>query len=69
MRWIDSEGTVTEYPRDYQGHGIREQALYFESALKNGKLESEYLPLSESLAIMSAMDEMRRQIDLRYPCE
>ena len=69
MRWIDLEGTVTEFPRDYQGHGIREQALYFESALKNGKLESEYLPLSESLAIMSAMDEMRRQIGLRYPCE
>lgn len=31
-----------------------------------GKKESEILPLSESLSIMETLDEIRRQIGLRY---
>ena len=69
MRVIIPGNSIREIPRNYDGHGIREQALYFERALLEGKIDSELLPLEESLAIMEAMDEIRSQIDLKYPFE
>jgi hypothetical protein len=34
-----------------------------------GLTESPVLPLSETLSIMETLDEIRRQIGLRYPSE
>lgn len=51
-------------------HG--ERGMYFEAdecarCLRDGKLESEGLPLEESIVIMKVMDEVRRQNGLVYP--
>ena len=35
--------------------------------LRDGKLESEGLPLKESIVMMQVMDEVRKQNDLIYP--
>jgi hypothetical protein len=35
--------------------------------LRDGKLESEGLPLKESLVMMRVMDEVRKQNNLVYP--
>lgn len=65
---IDGKGT-NEIPANYQGHGIREQAAHFAQLVREGKLESDLMTHADSLAIMSCMDEIRYQIDLKYPCE
>jgi len=46
--------------------------MQFEAAevmrcMRAGKLESDVLPLDETLAIMDTLDEIRRQIGLVYP--
>ena len=65
---IDGKGTQ-EFPANYSGHGIREQAAHFANLVREGKLESELMPHSETLAIMDCMDEIRYQIGLKYPFE
>jgi predicted dehydrogenase len=65
---IDGKG-AQEFPANYNGHGIREQAAHFANLVREGKLESELMPHSETLAIMDCMDEIRYQIGLKYPFE
>lgn len=58
-----------EIPRNYKGHGIREQAREFAEVVRSGELESPLMSHNESLAIMSVMDEIREIIGLKYPFE
>ncbi len=37
------------------------------ACLRDGRLESDVMPLDETVAIMRTMDEVRRQIGLTYP--
>lgn len=69
MRVIMHDGTTTEYPSDYKGHGLREQALEFEKVVRNGEKSSSILTPDESILIMESLDEVRRQIGLIYPSE
>ena len=69
MRVVMHDGTTTEYPSDYKGHGLREQALEFESVVRSGALNSPILTPTESIEIMGSLDEIRRQIGLIYPSE
>ncbi|MEY3736569.1 MAG: hypothetical protein RLZZ251_285 [Actinomycetota bacterium] len=57
------------FESNYVGHGIREQALYFQRTLEDGRQESEILDLDHSLMVMAMMDEIRQQIGVRYPFE
>lgn len=63
------DGSVTEYPSKYQGHGLREQAIEFEKIVRSGKYESEYLTHKHTLEIMELMDQIRNKIGLKYPGE
>ena len=69
MRVIMHDGTTTEYPKDYKGHGLREQAKEFERVVRSGELSSPILTPDESIEIMGSLDEIRRQIGLIYPSE
>ena len=69
MRVIMHDGTTTEYPNDYKGHGLREQALEFEKVVRNGEKSSKILTPDESILIMESLDEVRLQIGLIYPSE
>jgi predicted dehydrogenase len=69
MRVIMHDGTTTEYPSDYKGHGLREQAAEFERVVRNGETSSSILTPDESILIMESLDEVRRQIGLIYPSE
>ena len=62
-------GSVTEYPNNYKGHGLREQAVEFARCVRSGLIESPLMPHNESVSVMNSMDEIRRQIGLRYPNE
>lgn len=63
------DGTTTEFPSDYQGHGLREQAIEFEKIVRSGRYESEHLTHKHTLEIMELMDEIRNKIGLKYPHE
>ena len=69
MRVIMHDGTTTEYPSDYKGHGLREQAMEFERVVRSGAKNSPILTPDESIEIMGSLDEIRRQIGLIYPSE
>lgn len=69
MRVILKDESITEYPRNYEGHGLREQAIEFARIVEAGLTESPLLELDETLIIMRAMDEIRSQIGLKFPFE
>lgn len=69
MRVVLNDESVTEYSNDYQGHGLREQAIEFAHLVRGGKKESSLLSLDETYQIMQSMDKIRELIKLRFPIE
>ena len=69
MRVILNDGSVTQYPSTYIGHGLREQAESFRQLVQSGKFESEILSWQDTIDIMKTMDTVREQIGLKYPFE
>lgn len=69
MRVILNDESVTEYPNVYVGHGLREQAAEFVRCVQDKQTESPLLTLDETQSIMQSMDEIRKQIKLKYPNE
>ena len=53
----------------FSGNGFNYEAAAFMELLRNGQLESDVMPLDESISIMETLDEIRAQWGLRYPFE
>ena len=53
----------------FEGNGYQFQADHVGECLRAGKLESELLPLDQSLATMKVLDAARARIGLKYPFE
>ena len=53
----------------YSGGGMQFEADHVNQCLRNGKLQSNIMPLDETRAIMQTMDKIRRQWKLKYPNE
>jgi predicted dehydrogenase len=51
------------------GNGLHHQVHEVHRCLRAGMTESPVMPISESLALATTMDEIRAQIGLRYPGE
>lgn len=68
-RLITREGEVTEYAKDYEGVGLREEAAEFARVVRSGEIESPLMTHATSLLMMEQMDEIRSQIGVRYPSE
>jgi len=68
-RLITRDGEVTEYPKNYEGHGLREEAAEFARVVRSGEIESPLMDHATTLLMMKQMDEIRAQIGLRYPQE
>jgi predicted dehydrogenase len=69
FRVVTRDGAVTEYPKNYQGGGLREEAREFARVVRAGELESPLMTHETSLELMRQMDEVRRQIGVKYPHE
>lgn len=74
VRVIDPQGEVIEEfdgrpASDADGRGMQYEALAAERLVREGLLEGDILPIAESVAIMGTLDEIRRQIGVRYPGE
>lgn len=53
----------------FDGNGYNYEADEVHRCLRAGKLESDIMPLDETLYLMEAMDEIRAQWGLKYPME
>ncbi|HEY3332040.1 MAG TPA: Gfo/Idh/MocA family oxidoreductase [Capsulimonadaceae bacterium] len=73
--WIPKVMTITAGGKDevrevpYEGNGYNYQAVEVAKQVKAGKIESDIMPLDETLAILRTMDKARAQWGLKYPCE
>ena len=65
-----SDNTLLESFDDVvPGRGMQFQAAEVERLIEAGQTASQIMPPSQSVAIMATLDEVRRQIGLRYPGE
>lgn len=69
MRVVLNDGSVTEYPSTYIGHGLREQAETFKQLVRSGQQQSQILNWQDTVDIMKTLDQVRTQIGLKYPFE
>ena len=53
----------------YEGNGYNFEAAEVNECLRAGKLESDVMPLDETLAIMQTLDTIRAQWGFKYPME
>jgi predicted dehydrogenase len=53
----------------FEGNGYNYEAAEVMNCLRAGRLESDTLPLDETLTIMKTMDRIRAQWGLKYPME
>ena len=63
----DKPDQLIEIP--YQGVGLNYQAAEVMQCIRDKKLQSDIMPLNESLQIMQTMDNIRTQWNLKYPAE
>ncbi|MFE4194414.1 Gfo/Idh/MocA family protein [Paenarthrobacter sp. NPDC056912] len=64
------DGSVVErYDQPVNSRGMQYQAAEMERLVRAGSTQGTILPPSETVAIMAAMDEIRRQIGLSYEAD
>lgn len=70
FRLIAADGAVIEeFAGAVTGRGMQYQALAAEEYVASGALDSDVLPIAESVAIMRCLDEIRGQVGVHYPQE
>ncbi len=69
FRVITRDGEITEYPKSYEGHGLREEAAEFARVVRAGEIESPLMTHATSIELMGMMDQIRAQIGVSYPSE
>jgi hypothetical protein len=53
----------------FEGAGLRFQVEEVHRCLREGRLESDRMPWSDSVGLAATMDDIRRQIGVTYPRE
>ncbi len=70
FRVFATDGSLIEdYRSEIDGRGMQFQALEAEAIVAAGRIDGDILPIDETVAIMGTLDEIRRQIGVRYPHE
>lgn len=70
FRVVAHDGTlIEEYRSEIDGRGMQFQALEAEAVVAAGRIDGDILPIAETVGIMGTLDEIRRQIGVRYPQE
>jgi predicted dehydrogenase len=74
--WCPTTATISLEGKDdqtiempFKGNGFEYEAKEVMQCLRAGKLQSDIMPLDETLLIMKTMDEIRAQCGLKYPME
>ncbi len=66
---LDGADGTTTYRVPYKGNGFEEEIEECCRCIAAGKTESDIMPLSASSAVMSIMDEVRKQIKVTYSAD
>lgn len=66
---LSAQGKDTDIELPLTGNGYNYQAAEVARCLRAGLIESETMPLAETLAILQTMDSIRAQWGLKYPME
>jgi hypothetical protein len=70
MRLIGPDDRETDrHEPPSREHGLAYEAAEFARLLRDGRTESDLLPLDETVAIMRVLDEVRRQLGVHFPGE
>ncbi|MBF4563192.1 Gfo/Idh/MocA family oxidoreductase [Microbacterium sp. VKM Ac-2870] len=70
FRVTATDGTLLEeHVSVVDGRGMQFQALCAEQLLREGRRDSDLLPMEQSVAIMAALDDIRAQLGVTYPKE
>ena len=69
MRVLLNDDSVVEFPSNYQGKGLREEASEFAEVVRHGNLESDLMTWNETLQIMRSMDRIRQIVNLTFPSD
>jgi predicted dehydrogenase len=64
-----SDAVIERFDQKVPGRGMQFQAAELERLVAAGAIAGSILPPEQSVAIMGTLDEIRRQIGLRYPGE
>jgi len=67
--FIHVNGKTEHIKKPSIGEGFEEEIYEACECIRCGKLESDTLPLSETIRIIELMDEIRRQTGVKYPLE
>jgi predicted dehydrogenase len=70
VRLLDPDDQeIDRYEPPSRQHGLAYEAAEFARLLAAGKTESDLLPLDDTLRIMQVLDDVRRQLGVRFPGE
>ena len=66
---VYKDGEEKHIDMPFLGNGFEEEIYEACNCIKKGKLQSDVMPLSESMAVLNQMDIIRKQIGISYPLE
>ena len=66
IKLYKSNNKVVEYKNNYEGHGLREQAICMEECVLNKKIESDKMTHKDTLEVIKIMDKVRHKIGLFF---
>ena len=66
---VSTEAGTRTIDTPYLGNGYVHEALEAGRCLRTGLLESDVMPLDETVTLMAVLDTIREQIGLRYPAD
>lgn len=70
VRLVDVEGTeLGSFTASHEGRGMHFQAMELEALVAQGRTRSEVMSPDDTLDVMQIMDEIRRQVGVRYPAD
>ena len=66
MKICKNDGEIINFKNNYQGHGLREQAIEMKYCIRNNLIESSKMPHHETLEVIEIMDQVREKIGLKF---
>jgi scyllo-inositol 2-dehydrogenase (NADP+) len=63
------DGTIMKYPCEWEGRGFQYEIEEVYACLDQNKIESDKITHQFSIDLIETMDEIRRQINVKYPVE
>lgn len=67
--FLYTDGTEQHIVKPSLGDGFEEEIIEVCDCIRAGKIQSDIMPMAESIKVIRQMDEIRKQIGVKYPFE